>query len=204
MHLCHAEECITSFCFCCSVSDSLSLVQYLSLNLGLTPPAAWELRQVTSSPPWGREGGPWGRRQQYCRPVRSADFDVGAGRVTSTTDARGGTTTEAGSHGAGGGLRLRTPKQSSPAPPTWTEGKRSTKGPHPRFKKLWQTPSLVPRFPCQRGEATPWVGWNERGLSPVPPNTLPCRRGRGFNCRGGVDTAPLARPPPKKKQKGLC
>ena len=38
MHLCHAEECITSFCFCCSVSDSLSLVQYLSHNLGLTPP----------------------------------------------------------------------------------------------------------------------------------------------------------------------
>ena len=33
-----AEECITSFCFCCSVSDSLSLVQYLSHNLGLTPP----------------------------------------------------------------------------------------------------------------------------------------------------------------------
>ena len=38
MHLCHAEECITSFCFCCSVSDSLSLVQYLSHNLGLDPP----------------------------------------------------------------------------------------------------------------------------------------------------------------------
>ena len=41
MHLCHAEECITSLCFCCSVSDSLSLVQYLSHNLGLTPP--WKL-----------------------------------------------------------------------------------------------------------------------------------------------------------------
>ena len=39
MHLCHAEECITSFCFCCSVTDSLSSVQYLSHNLGLTPPS---------------------------------------------------------------------------------------------------------------------------------------------------------------------
>ena len=75
-----------------------------------------ELPQVTSSPPWGREGGPWGRRQQYCRPVRSADFDVGAGRVTSTTDARGGTTTEAGSHGWPCTLSLRIdPRAAVPA-----------------------------------------------------------------------------------------
>ena len=39
MHLCHAEECITSVCFAALfLILSLFLVQYLSHNLGHTPP----------------------------------------------------------------------------------------------------------------------------------------------------------------------
>ena len=55
MHLCHAEECITSVCFAALLLIlSLFLVQYLSHNLGHTPPfcSGWGLWTRESMCPW--------------------------------------------------------------------------------------------------------------------------------------------------------
>ena len=77
MHLCHAEECITSFCFCCSVSDSLSLVLYLSHNLGLTPPRG--LRPTVSCQrfcPQASRGFPQLARKQWPRGLTNTSREA--------------------------------------------------------------------------------------------------------------------------------
>ena len=55
MHLCHAEECITSVCFAALfLILALFLVQYLSHNLGHTPPRVAPV--VPPSTPTSRVG----------------------------------------------------------------------------------------------------------------------------------------------------